>query len=425
MSSTVAAPPPTRQPVARVARAAFEGTPGRLRLAGLATIVACLVFGLFAFVAATSRADALSNARADAAQLVRVQTIRTNLVYADANLTNAFLVGGLEPASARAAYEQGIATASRTLAEAAGANSRDAAVLADVNDVITRYTGLVESARANNRLGYPLGAAYLRQATNLLRADDGALKPLADLGATAQQRVDDEYSSSAQAVTWLIAGLVVALGVLLVVQVWLSARTRRTFNPPLLIATAAVLVVGVVLAGVMAWSQSKANDARSSAYFATVELATARIDAFDAKSAESLTLIARGQGQAYDASFNNLSDNVKAILADAANRGGADEQAAQARFRDYLAMHGTIREENTSGNWDGAVRLATGQANTVFQRFADASATALDERSAQLRNDLSSARSPLPVLGWIALVAGVGAAVAAGLGVSTRLREYR
>ena len=95
---------------------------------------------------------------------------------------------------------------------------------------------------------------------------------------------------------WLVAGLLAALAVLLFTQVWLAGRTRRLFNLPLVTATAAVLVVGVVLVGLMAWSQSKANKTRSNAYFATVELATARIDAFDAKSAESLTLIARGSG---------------------------------------------------------------------------------------------------------------------------------
>jgi hypothetical protein len=225
---------------------------------------------------------------------------------------------------------------------------------------------------------------------------------------------------------WLVIGLVVALIVLITAQVWLSLRTRRTFNLPLLVATAIVVVVGVVLASVMAWSQTKAKDARSTAYLATLELATARIDAFDAKSAESLTLIARGQGQAYDASFNNLSGNVTAVLKDATSRGGStDEQAAQAKFRDYLAVHRAIRSADNAGRWDDAVRTATSQANTVFQQFADTSAAALEQRSAQLRNDLSSARSPLPAFAWIALIAGVAAAVAAGLGVSRRLREYR
>jgi len=292
-----------------------------------------------------------------------------------------------------------------------------------VNQVITRYTGLVESARANNRLGYPLGAAYLRQATNLLRSD--ALPPLAALGQTEQARVNHAYSDSAGATAWLVAGLVIALVVLLVTQVWLSVRTRRTFNPPLVIATALVLVIGIAVAGVLAWSQGKAKDTRGGAYFATLGLATARIDAFDAKSAESLALIARGQGQAYNASFDNLSANVTAVLDDAARRGGADEKAAQERFRDYLAVHARVRAADDGGHWDDAVKLATGQANTVFQNFSDASGTALDRRSAQLRHNLSSARSPLPAFAWIGLIAGVAAAIAAGLGVAPRLREYR
>jgi len=85
-------PPHTWQVLAQGVRSAFEGTPGRLRLAGIVTVLAGLVFGLFAYVAASNRSDAIASARADAAQLVRVQSIRTNLVLADANLTNAFLV---------------------------------------------------------------------------------------------------------------------------------------------------------------------------------------------------------------------------------------------------------------------------------------------------------------------------------------------
>jgi hypothetical protein len=179
----------------------------------------------------------------------------------------------------------------------------------------------------------------------------------------------------------------------------------------------------------MAWSQSKANHTRSNAYFATVELATARIDAFDAKSAESLTLISRGSGQAYDESFNSLARNATMILNDAADRGGADEQAAKTAFAAYQSVHQQIRAEDDRGNWDGAVALATGgkatDANAVFGTFDTASAKALGQRSAQLRNDLSTARAPLTLLAWIALIVGVAAAVTSIRGISLRLREYR
>ena len=423
----VTAPPSALAVLRQAARATFEGTPGRMRIYGAVAILGCLVFGLFAFIAASSRSGALSSARSDAAQLVRVQAIRTNLVFADANLTNAFLVGGLEPPAARSAYEQGIATASRTLADASGVNTHDAAALAAVNDVITRYTGLVESARSNNRLGYPLGAAYLRQAATLLRTS--ALPALEDLGKTEQSRVDDAYSASARAMIWLVIGLLAGLAMLIVTQVWLSARTRRLINLPLLGATAAVVVVGAVLVGVMAWSQSKATHTREHAYFATLELATGRIDAFDAKSAESLTLIARGSGQAYEASYQQLAKNATAVLQDAANRGGTNEQAAQKAFAAYQAVHTQLRKLDNGGDWDAAVRLATGSASTdsnaVFGAFDQASAKALDQRAAQLRHDLGTARSPVTPFGWIALVIGLAAAVASARGMSIRLREYR
>lgn len=423
----VTAPPSALAVLRQAARATFEGTPGRMRIYGAVAILGCLVFGLFAFIAASSRAGALSSARSDAAQLVRVQAIRTNLVFADANLTNAFLVGGLEPPTARSAYEQGIRAASTTLADASGVNTHDAAVLATVNDVITRYTGLVESARSNNRVGFPLGAAYLRQATTLLRTD--ALPALEDLGKTEQSRVDDAYSASARATIWLVIGLLAGLAMLIVAQAWLAARTRRLINLPLLAATGGVLVVGVLLLGVMAWSQSKATHTRDHAYFATLELATGRIDAFDAKSAESLTLIARGSGQAYEASYKQLADNATAVLNDAAKRGGTNEKAAQQAFTAYQNVHTQIRSLDNGGDWDAAVALATGAKNTdsnaVFHRFDQASATALGQRATQLRHDLATARSPVTPFGWIALVIGVAAAVAAARGMSIRLREYR
>jgi hypothetical protein len=420
-------PPHTWQVLVRGTRAWFEGTPGRLRVAGIATVLACLLLGIFAFVAASSRAGALSDARADSAQLVRVQTIRTNLVSADANLTNAFLVGGLEPPAARAAYEQGIATAAQTLAEASGNNTRDAATLAGVNDVVTRYTGLVESARANNRLGFPLGAAYLRQATDLLRSD--ALPQLEGLDRSVQSRVNHAYAASADATAWLVAGLVVSLVALVVAQVWLAGRTRRLFNLPLVAATAIVLVVGIVLSGVMWWSLNKAKSTRSNAYFSTLALATARADAFDAKSSESLTLIARGQGQPYEQRFKNEADNAQAILARAAQGGNNDIATAAKAFDDYRTVHKQIRAKDDGGDWDAAVALATGSspdgANAAFQKFNDASGQALQRSSTQLHRYLDDAHGPLPVFAWIALVAGVAAAVAAARGISVRMREYR
>ncbi|HLY83444.1 MAG TPA: hypothetical protein VKQ71_10695, partial [Acidimicrobiales bacterium] len=80
----------------------IAGTPGTMKLFSFASVVVLLVFAAAGAVAVSSRASALASARAGADQLVRVQTIRTGLVQADANATNSFLVGGLEPPAQRA-----------------------------------------------------------------------------------------------------------------------------------------------------------------------------------------------------------------------------------------------------------------------------------------------------------------------------------
>ena len=160
---------------------AISGTPGRMRVLGAIAIVAGLVFGVVGFLAVSGFHSDLDEARTNAEQLVRIQSIRTNLVTADANATNAFLVGGLEPPEARDAYTEGIATTARALAAASAARADDSTALERVNRVLTQYTGLIEAARANNRQGFPVGAAYLRQASRVLQ--DEALPSLATLGA--------------------------------------------------------------------------------------------------------------------------------------------------------------------------------------------------------------------------------------------------
>src|SRR5262249_54589435 len=134
-------------------------------------------------------------------------------------------------------------------------------------------------------------------------------------------------------------------------------------------------------------------------------------------------------GQPYEARFKNEADNAQAILA-RATEGGNDDIAAAARaFRDYRGVHTTIRKLDDGGDWDAAVALATGSSadgsNAAFQKFNNASVQALEQGSSQLGHELDDAHGPLPAFAWIALIAGVAAAVAAGRGVSIRMREYR
>ncbi|MCU1344370.1 MAG: hypothetical protein JWL70_636, partial [Acidimicrobiia bacterium] len=289
---------------------------------------------------------------------------------------------------------------------------------------LATYAGLIESARANNRQGFPLGGAYLRQASALLR--DQILPALTDVAVTNQNRVRSSYNSDSR-VTLLWVGGLLALAALLISQFWLASRMRRWFNLPLLIATA--IVAGLLaIGGVATWyAGGKADDVRAGPYRAAVALTAARSDAFDAKSAESLTLINRGSGEVYETRFQAVVVDAESKLQVAVDAGAAN--GAQRDLTTYLNVHDQVRKLDNGGQWDDAVKLATGTAaqgsNNRFAIFAASSGKALTDQINHVNDDLSSARRPLVVLQWVVLLGGLVAAVAAWRGLAVRLQEYR
>jgi hypothetical protein len=412
-----------------VLRTALEdrlvGTPGRLRVVGGACVLACLVFALLGASAFQARAHALADARADAAQLVRVQSIRTNLVQADANATNAFLRGGLEPPALRASYEQGVAAASALITSAARANPADAPELGRVNQALSQYTGLIATARANNRQGFPVGSAYLRQASTVLRGQ--ILPALARVNDANAARVAASYDDAANA--WLRLGLaaVIGLGVLGWGQLWLARRTHRMVNTPLAAATAGVLLAVIGGGFVLVAQQSAAERIGNGSYQAAAALAQARIAAFDAKSNESLTLIQRGSGSAYETAWKAGVDEARTQLQRAVDAGV--DPAVVDTLDTWVTVHQQIRKFDDRGEWEDAVGQATGtganNSNAAFQDFADTTQQALGREASAVADGLASVRLPLVIAGWLVLAIGILAAVGAWWGFTLRLEEYR
>jgi hypothetical protein len=420
-------PSTSNRPTTRsILTALLAGTPGRLRITGAAAIAAVIIFAGLSANAALNRQDAINTAADRADQMVRVTAVRTDLVEADAYATNAFLVGGLEPAAARANYENNIAAAAATLADvAAAADDADLAALQTASSDLTRYTGLIESARANNRQGFPVGVAYLRQASQLMR--DSILPSLDAVTDTTTRDVDNAFDNADNSSGLLIttAG---ALAVLAAAQLFLSRRTRRTLNIPLLIATGAVLIASVLAGALGAVALHQATTTRDGAYTNAVALATARTQAFDAKSAESLTLIARGSGDIYEERFTSGADaTLDALNSIPIETAGPSLDA----FTAYLDVHNQIRELDNAGRWDDAVALATGtgddtpSANNLFADFDDASQTALDRATSTTTDTLTSGSGLLTVAALALIAAGIIGGFAAWRGISIRLREYR
>ncbi len=94
----------------------------------------------------------------------------TTLSVADAAAATAF-IAGTEPRAVRQRYEQAITDASVAVTRASSGLTDEALVqlLGRLNAQLSVYTGLVETARTNNRAGNPVGSSYLSEASALMQ----------------------------------------------------------------------------------------------------------------------------------------------------------------------------------------------------------------------------------------------------------------
>jgi hypothetical protein len=394
-------------------------TPRLLRSLTTALVLVGVLFGVFGAVSFAGLSYALGRAKADSGQLIRVQNIQTNLLTADATATNTFLVGGLEPAAQRATYDKSIASTGSLIAQASEAQPADAAALSALNQAVVDYASTIEQARANNRQGFPVGAQYLQNASAQLRAE--AL-PVLDNLVAANSGLAAGAMNSHFGLFFEIFGFI-ALAVLITSMVWVARRFKRTLNTGLVAASALVLVV--LIAGLVCLSGVGSDIAalKSGSFSAVNATARARIQANNAKSNESLTLIARGSGATFEKAWAASAANVDASLA----------QLPRANLNplwvSYVATHRQIRKLDDGGQWDAAVRLATGaqkqSSNAVFGIFDGAATSYLDSASAKTSTGLAAPQPVLVVFAVLTFLAGIGTALLARWGLTERLKEYR
>ena len=167
-----------------------------------------------------------------------MQQIRVAAVEADSIAASSYLADSVEQAVLRGTYDERLGAATRALADVAQrAPAGDVEALATANATLTTFAGLVEQARANNLQGFPVGAAYQRQASALIT--DDLLPALDAVDLASRQRLNDALSDSTRNGVIAIVLLLVALVALVVASWVLFRRTRRLVNVP--------IAVGVLL----------------------------------------------------------------------------------------------------------------------------------------------------------------------------------
>ena len=183
-----------------------------------------------------------------------VQDIYADLVRADADATSSFLVGGIEDPAQRADYDASLDRVAKGIADAADAQPADSDALGTLNAAVQDYASTIEEARVYNRQGKPVGAQYLSNASDTLRAQ---ILPIVDTLITANKaRANAEFDASSRLPVIILVGLG-ALAVLVLVMVWLARRTHRYLNPSMFVGTLVVLLaIGI---GAVTWGGSAAR----------------------------------------------------------------------------------------------------------------------------------------------------------------------
>jgi hypothetical protein len=448
---------PSQQAPAPIARGAWwrsrldgAATPTRLGLLLAVLIVFSLAWGVLAGLTASQHASAAADVVAVSEPLsLDAEQIYTSLSDAGATAASAFLAGGLEPAQARQRYQADITQAAIKI-EAASAlvgssaartqlpgqlarktAAADAAIgddLAILSGQLPAYADQVGTARADNRLGLPLGAAYLREASTLLR---GTLLPAASDIYTRESAL--LTSSSAQAtglplvVVAVLVGLVIGY-VLVRSSRWLTRHTHRVVNYGLLLTALAGLVSLVWLAGAFVLGRGDLLHAQQQGSVPAQAFARAEVAVLQAHADESLTLIDNSGNDDYQKDFVTeqklLGPGPGTLLAAVEASTGNSDVAAQAR--DWYQAHAALRALDNSGNHADAVKSAlNGSADATFQRLSDTLTKGITDRQAVFA---SSARSGRDAFTGLAIGMGVAALVmVAGCawGLSRRLAEYR
>ncbi|RXS65161.1 hypothetical protein EST92_30085 [Streptomyces sp. TM32] len=433
-------------------RAAATTEPGRLRVIGAVLALLVVVFGAVTAWQVSGRAAAADDVVTHSQPLTSdAASIYRSLADADTTAAAGFLAGGEESRTTRERYATDIATASALLVKAS-ANSRGSdeagAQMARLNSRLPRYTGLVETARANNRQGLPLGGAYLRYANEQMRRE---LLPAARALYDAEtDRLTADYGKAEAWPWYALAAGAVAIGALGWAQRRHYRMTNRVFNHGLLAATAASVAVLLWLVAGHATARAGLTDSYQHGARSLRVLNEARIDALQARGDENLTLVARGavltgaRQDFYETGFRSgmtdLAGPGEQGAAAAHSRLGAalalaDDEAgrrpvrtALAQVRQWQARHAEARAADDKGDYEGALAKVIGPDGSTgesFDRVAAGLQQALEHEQEQFRSSADAGRG---ALGGLPVGAGVLAGLAAlgaVLGIGRRLAEYR
>lgn len=408
-------------------------TPGRILMVGVVLAMMGILSAFAISTTITDRQNQLTKVLDDTEPLAfAAGRIYTTLSVADAAAATAFIAGA-EPQAVRQRYEHAITDAAVAVTHASSGLSDPPLVelLGRINAQLAVYTGLIETARTNNRMANPVGSAYLSEASALMQ--QRILPDAQRLYEATSARVDAETTDS----TKIPAPVIVVVAITLIFGAfahrWLARRTKRRVNIGLVVGGLAIIVMIIWVGSALTISTAGSRTAKNTAADSLKTVTGLAITAQQARADETLSLIRRGEEDVRKESYYERVDSMRKTL-DAYLSGGhaiarnqlADADDLLARWRQADQQ---INDFIKVGNYQAATQVALGTGENdvtpAFDRLNEALSNGIQQSRTQLRNDIRSARRVLSGTTVGGVVLSVGAALAVAMGLWPRMNEYR
>ncbi|MBY0791423.1 Ycf66 family protein [Corynebacterium pseudokroppenstedtii] len=423
-------------------------SPGRLAIMTTVLVIAIIAAGGALTYTSSNRQDRLNNLVKNTEPLSNAaQRLYGSLSVADSTATIGFLEGGVGSQSEDERYTTAIQTASTALVEAgAGANSDDHEVLqllAVVNQRLPIYTGLIAQARTNNREGNPIGASYLTEASAIMQ--NSIIPAASRLYTITSDRVRHQAKSLTRPMWFPASGLLAAIILLVIGQLWLAALTNRRLNGGLLFATAAMTIAlfwlaisSIVIVAVGNADFNRASDPLH-------ELTASRISAQKARTDEALMLVRRSADQS-SADFSTTVSDVQKTLTQLKDNGTLDdvddnENSSTTKPADALddaivaanswkVSHQELANRISRGDYTGAVNIAVGHDESTlnserqFIQLDQSLRTLIQDTRSNLRTYLENSQDTSQNITRAVLILSVLSVVGVLIGVRPRMQEY-
>jgi hypothetical protein len=356
----------------------------------------------------------------------------TTLSVADAAAATAFIAGS-EPRAVRQRYEQAITDAAVAVTRAASGLTDEPLVqlLGRINAQLAVYTGLIETARTNNRMGNPVGSSYLSEASALMQQQ--ILPDAQRLYEQTSARVDAETTASTQIPAPVIAVVATTLLFGAFAHRWLARSTKRRVNVGLIAGGLAIVVMIIWVGSALAISTAGSRAAKDTAAESLKTVTNLAITAQQARADETLSLIRRGDEDVRKRSYYQRVETMHTQLTEYLARKDAiaksDLADADALLMKWRQADERINSYISVGNYQAATQVALGtgedDSTPAFDKLDAALSSGIRESRNQLRNDILSARRVLSGTTVGGVVLSVGAALTVALGLWPRLSEYR